>query len=119
MDFATLLADVQRLSGKSDREIADALGLSAQAVRNWKRGAEPSLANCEAFAAWAGIPLSEVIAVVRGETPDVPRVASLPDWFMDALSPLSIAELAVLAETARGLLRLRTEPAEGRAGESR
>ncbi len=119
MDFATLLADVQRLSGKSDREIADALGLSAQAVRNWKRGAEPSLANCEAFAAWAGIPLGEVIAVVRGDVPGPPRVNALPDWFVASLSPLSIAELAVLAETARGLLRLRTESAGARAEESR
>ena len=58
----------------TQEELAEALGVSRQAVSKWERGeADPSTANLLALGRLYGVPAEELLRAVTGEkNPDTP-----------------------------------------------
>lgn len=96
MDVQELLdsaKDAQKLT--TDKALADALGVTKQAVSNWRKGVSlPDTVVCATLAGLTGIPLARVLGIV-GEARAISREEKAV-WRKLAAS-VGVALIAVLA----------------------
>lgn len=97
--------------GWNARTFAREVGVSSGIVSRWKQGARPSVDNINRVAMVTGLSREEMFAAA-GYDVTASGGTSLPDWLAELLAGLTPFELAVVGETARGLLRLRAERQE-------
>lgn len=74
MDVQELLDEVKTARGlTTDSALADALGVSKQAVSNWRQGRNtPDPVQCAAIAGYTGLPLGKVLGII-GEARAISR----------------------------------------------
>lgn len=61
--FGRRLADLRHQSGKKQREVADALGVTTQAVSKWERGLScPDILILDELSSLLGVSIAELFA---------------------------------------------------------
>lgn len=104
-----LLEGYARMRGLKRIELARELGVSRSIVTQWMQGMQPGIKSCQRIAERTGIPLEALLEAAHHVVPTLPQDVQYPGWLTEYLDKLTPIEMTVLAETARGLLRLRGE----------
>lgn len=108
VSISELLSDYMRLRRLNRAGLASELGVSRSMITQWMGGMAPGLDSCMRISSRTGLSLQLVLRAAGHEFPD--EVSRLyPDWVTEILDELTPIEMSVVAETARGLLRLRAE----------
>jgi DNA-binding XRE family transcriptional regulator len=102
--------------GGNQSKLAAYLGTRPSTVNAWfTRGAVPSVVLCHRLAKVLRVPVDDVLRAAGHPVSEPAETSSsLPSWLpsmLPLLEQLTDSEAMVLAETARGLLRLREERA--------
>ena len=106
-----LVTSFMRVRGLNQRKLAQEWGISTAVMSNWvSKGTRPSLENIIRIHEKSGLPLARMLAAADYiHLDDAISSPEYPAWLQEQLHGLSTAELSVVAETARGLHRLREE----------
>ena len=65
-EFGRRLAELRRQSGKKQRDVADALGLTTQAISKWERGLScPDILIVDELSALFGVTVAELFEKSR------------------------------------------------------
>ena len=112
--WVDLVTSYMRLRGLNQSGLAEEWNVSNQVVSNWMtRGTRPNLQNIVRIHERSGLPLAQLLEAAEYLTMGVPAAGAYPGWAHEVLRQLNAAELAVVVETARGLLRMRGVNADG------
>lgn len=98
-----------KLRGLSQSALARELGISSGVMSQWFHGAMPELRSALKVAQLTGLPERQVLEAAGLTVQAAATQNSYPAFATEFLDQLDPAEWAVIAETARGLLRLREE----------
>lgn len=108
MDFATYLTDLMDTSNVSDKELADFVGVSRQAINKWKNGAIPALDKAMKVAEFFGISLDDVYGTKVDKDALLTRIPVLGDvsaGYMEVATLLSGEYLALEVKNLKGYPR--------------
>lgn len=117
--WAELLRSYLRLRGISQSALARELGISTGIMSQWMHGAMPELRSALKVAALTGISERQVLEAAHLQIPAAGEDSRYPGFLTEKLDQLTPAEMAVLAETASGLLRFREEKSAYEAAPAR
>ncbi|MGE3463880.1 MAG: helix-turn-helix domain-containing protein [Pseudomonadales bacterium] len=107
--WGELLQSYMTRRGFTRYALAKELGLSTSIVTKWFQGAKPSPRNARLVAQKTGLPLAQVLEAAELSLPGASDHARYPEWVTELLDQLTPGEIAVVAQTATGLLRLRED----------
>lgn len=111
----TLLADIIRRRGISERQLAAYMGVSPAAMNRWIKGqGTPDPTYCWKIAELAGLPIEHVMRIAGHLPQEDERSAPDPPWLSALISEIRALQVTpeeaqILDVTLRGLLALREE----------
>lgn len=114
-EWSELLRSYMRLRGISQSALARELQISTGVLSQWMHGALPELRSALRVAERTGLPQAQVLAAAGLQLPGADTEGRYPGFLTELLDQLTPAELAVVAHTAQGLLRVREEPGSAAA----
>lgn len=105
--WAELLQSYMDLRGLSQRALARELEVSSGIVSQWMTGTLPEHRSALKVARRTGLPERQVLEAAELSTASATETSTYPEFLTELLDLLTPAEIAVVAQQARGLLQLR------------